>query len=263
MLGSGDFVGGVATRRGGGLAVAAIAQTSGLLLLAPLLAVAGDPPSVTALGYGAAAGLAGSIGVAALYRALAVGWMSVVAPLTAVGSVAVPLVGSLLLQQSLPSTVQLLGVACAALAGGIAYGFGPLGARSGIVPSLAAAVLLGVWFVFIEQGAASSGSWAITSARAMGALTMLLCASATGAWARLGLGWQLAILAGLFDTAGTILIVVAVGEMHIVAVAALAGLYPLSTMALARVLLGERLPWSSRIGAGVAVIGIALISVGA
>jgi uncharacterized membrane protein len=87
MLGSGDFVGGLATRRGGGLAIAAIGQTAGLLLLVPLVVIAGERPSLTAVGYGAAAGLAGSIGVAALYRALAVGWMGVVAPLTAVGSV--------------------------------------------------------------------------------------------------------------------------------------------------------------------------------
>ncbi len=263
MLGSGDFVGGLATRRGGGLAIAAIGQTAGLMLLVPLVLIAGERPSLTALGYGAAAGLAGSIGVAALYRALAVGWMGAVAPLTAVGSVTVPLFGSLLMQQSLPSTVQMLGIACAVTAGAIVYGFGPIGPRSGLVPSIAAAILLGTWFVLIEQGAMAGAAWAVASARTVGAITMLLGASASGAWAHVGINWRLAIAAGLLDTAGTILIVFAVGEVHIIAVAALAGLYPLSTIALARIVLGERLPWSGRLGAGAALLGIALITAGA
>jgi drug/metabolite transporter (DMT)-like permease len=175
----------------------------------------------------------------------------------------VPLLGSLLLQQSLPSTVQMFGIACAVTAGAIVYGFGPIGPRSGLVPSLAAAILLGAWFVLIEQGATDSAAWSIASARAVGAITMLTTASARGTWAQVGPNWRPATAAGLLDTAGTILIVFAVGEVHIVAVAALAGLYPLSTIALARIVLGERLPWSGRLGAGAAVVGIALISAGA
>ncbi|HEX4867046.1 MAG TPA: EamA family transporter, partial [Acidimicrobiales bacterium] len=82
-FGSGDFLGGMATRRGSATAVVTWSYVlSGLLLLVASLATGG---SVTArdLLLGAGAGVLGAGGIALLYRALAIGQMSAIAPVTA------------------------------------------------------------------------------------------------------------------------------------------------------------------------------------
>src|SRR5512134_760968 len=91
LYGAGDFTGGLTTRRASTIPVVIFSQASGLVLLAlliPLLPAAS--PTRADLLWGATAGLAGGVGVALLYHALAIGTMSVVAPTTAVCAVAIP-----------------------------------------------------------------------------------------------------------------------------------------------------------------------------
>src|SRR5205823_481880 len=140
-FGVGDFVGGVASRRSSGLAVAALGQLVGTLLLAVLLIVLRpDLPSAGSLAIGAAAGISGAIGVASLYAAMATGAMGLVAAVSGAGAVTVPLlIGIFLLQQPIHPW-QAVGVACAAaavVAAGGASGGGTGGlaaALSGIYP---------------------------------------------------------------------------------------------------------------------------------
>ncbi|HET9442158.1 MAG TPA: hypothetical protein VFO65_02475, partial [Acidimicrobiales bacterium] len=89
--GAADFFGGLATKRTAVWAVVVLSQMCGLPLLAVLVLVAGGEPTGRALALGAAAGAFGAIGLACLYRGLALGRMSVVAPITAVGAAVVPL----------------------------------------------------------------------------------------------------------------------------------------------------------------------------
>src|SRR6266850_5607587 len=98
LYGAGDFTGGLASRRAGTIPVVFLSQLSGLLALALLLPMLpAASPSRADLLWGAAAGLTGGIGVALLYRALAIGIMAVVAPTTAVCAVAIPVLVSVLL----------------------------------------------------------------------------------------------------------------------------------------------------------------------
>src|SRR5256885_1434444 len=116
-FGVGDFVGGVASRRSSGLAVAAVGQLVGTFLLAVvLIAVRPDLPDAGSLAIGAAAGISGAIGVASLYAAMATGAMGLVASVSGAGAVTVPLlIGVFLLQQPIHPW-QAVGVACAAAA---------------------------------------------------------------------------------------------------------------------------------------------------
>src|SRR4051812_33886746 len=110
LYGAADFTGGLTTRRAGTIPVVVLSQASGLLLLAfilPLLPHAS--PSRADLVWGAAAGLAGGIGVALLYRALAVGVMAVVAPTTAVCAVTIPVLVSVLLGER-PVPLAVVGI---------------------------------------------------------------------------------------------------------------------------------------------------------
>jgi uncharacterized membrane protein len=100
--GAADFIGGFTAKRANTLAVVVVSQLAGLLLLVgilPLLPQAA--PARTDLLWGALAGVTGGGGVALLYRALAIGVMSVVAPTTAV---VIPVVVSVALGERLPAT---------------------------------------------------------------------------------------------------------------------------------------------------------------
>ena len=81
FYGSADFVGAVAARRNAALSVALGAQVSGLVVLLVALPFLG-PATVTRpdLVFGALAGVFGGLGVVVVYRTLAKGPMSVVAP---------------------------------------------------------------------------------------------------------------------------------------------------------------------------------------
>lgn len=89
--GAADFLGGFTAKRAHTLAIVVLSQLTGLVLL--LITVPFLPPAAPGRAdvvWGALAGVAGGGGVALLYRALAIGVMSVVAPTTAVCAVVIP-----------------------------------------------------------------------------------------------------------------------------------------------------------------------------
>src|SRR5918999_149058 len=89
--GAADFLGGLATHRASATAVVIVSQAAGLALLAAIIGfLPGSLPHVRDLVWGAVAGLAGGGGVALLYRALAIGPMSIAAPVTAVCAALIP-----------------------------------------------------------------------------------------------------------------------------------------------------------------------------
>ena len=116
-FGIGDFAGGLASRRASGLAVAALGQLVGTVLLAVFVLVARPGlPDMSSLAIGAAAGLSGAVGVAALYVAMAAGAMGLVASVSGAGAVTVPLLVSVFLLHQSVHPLQAVGVACAAAA---------------------------------------------------------------------------------------------------------------------------------------------------
>ena len=111
FYGAADFTGGIATRRAAAIPVVLLSQACGLVMVAlalPLLPRAA--PTNADLWWGAAAGLFGGFGVALLYRALAMGTMSVVAPITAVTAVTLPVVTSIALGER-PGWIPVMGIA--------------------------------------------------------------------------------------------------------------------------------------------------------
>src|SRR5215211_5393852 len=89
--GAGDFSGGLVTKRAPVFGVLAIGHAVGLVLLIGLALLCAEPfPSMVDLSWGLLAGVAGAVGLASLYRALAIGQMGLVAPLSAVLTAALP-----------------------------------------------------------------------------------------------------------------------------------------------------------------------------
>jgi len=263
-FGVGDFAGGIATRRASGLVVAAGSQLTGCALMLVVIAMARPPsPGLAAIGLGLAAGLAGATGIASLYRALATGSMGLVAAVSGAGTVVVPLLASLFLLGGGISGVQLGGVACVIAAVLAASGAARSQAsRHAVGLALLAALAFGLWYVLLDRAASAEGLWALTSSRVSGTALMLILARLRHGARPERRTLPLVVASGAFDVAGNALFVFARGGLPVGLAAALSGIYPLVTMLLARMVLGERLPRLGLAGVNLAVAGIILISIG-
>lgn len=264
-FGGGDFTGGSVARRFPAVAVAAGAQLAGLVALLALLLLIGEAPrDAGALWIGALAGVAGAIGLVALYRGLAMGSMGIVTALSGVGSVIIPLGVSVLLGASV-SPLQLLGMGLAAGAAAAASGatIGGTVRPEALGMAAAAAIGFGCWFTLLDLAAEGDALWALVGSRVGASIFMAVLVVVTrtrASFRRASLG--LIALAGLLDVVGNALFVLARGEIPVGLAAAISGIYPLVTMLLARYIGGESLPRLGLLGVLLAVGGIVLISIG-
>lgn len=265
VYGAADFCGGLASRRTPALAVVALSQLAGLVALLALLPLLGGSPTSADLVWGAGAGLAGGLGLAVFYRALADGVMSVVAPVTAVCAAAVPLVAGLALDERL-SLPALLGIGLALIAIALVATDGPrpslrAARAAGLGIALLAGALFGLFFVLLDQPAEASGLWPLVGARL--ASIVLVVALARG---RIGPATErsvlpLVVLTGVLDMTANALFLLAAREGLLAVAGVLASLYPLSTVLLAQTVLRERLLPSQVGGLVAAVAAVALIAV--
>jgi drug/metabolite transporter (DMT)-like permease len=244
--GAADFLGGLATRRFAVYAVVVVSQLTGLILvvlalplLPPASAVAGD------FAWGAASGLAGGIGVALLYRGLAVGTMSVVAPVTAVCAVIIPLaVGTALGER--PAALALLGVVLALVAIVLVSqaGADTSGTRrsTGVPIAIASGIAIGIFLVCLERTGPAAGLWPLVAARIVSVGFLSGVALTRGEAIRPGPGsMPILVACGALDMLANTLYLLAVRDGPLGIVATLSSLYPASTVILARVVLQERL----------------------
>ncbi len=244
--GAADFLGGLATKRFATYSVLVFSQLTGLLvvlLALPLLPHATPTPSDFL--WGAASGLSGGIGVALLYRGLAIGVMSVVAPVTAVCAVVIPLaVGAALGER--PAGLALAGVLLALLAIVLVSQTGPTGEgkrpATGLGIAVASGICIGVFLVCLQRTGPAAGLWPLAAARATSVGLFVVIAMARGAELRLRrASLALIIGGGALDMLANVLYLLAVRVGPLGIVATLTSLYPASTVVLARVVLHERL----------------------
>lgn len=264
--GAGDFLAGLASRRVAVLVVLVLSQALGLAGVALWVLLSGDPfPGVVELAPASAAGAAGLVGLAALYRGLAVGAMGIVAPISA-ASPLVPLAVDAGRGTS-PSSLQLVGIVLV-LGGVAALSFEP-GATGG--PRIAAgaglaaiaALGFGLFVVGIGAGAEQSAAWAVVAARVTSAGLALAVALGTSTSLRSARPVLPQIVGvAVFDTGANVLIAAATTRGPVGTVGVLSALYPIVTVLLAWVVLGERLTAGRRAGGVVAILGAALVAVG-
>jgi len=263
--GVGDFLGGLASRRLAVLAVLVVSQAVGLLGVGIWVALSGESfPGAAGLVPAAAAGLAGLVGLAALYRGFAIGAMGVVAPVSAASPV-VPLAVDAA-RGIVPSPAQWTGVVLI-LAGVAALSREPAphGRRTaaGVGLALVAALGFGAFVVAIDLAADESATWAVLVSRATSVSIALAVAILTSTSLRAPRDLVPALVAiGVFDTGANVLVALATTHGAAGIVAALSALYPLVTIVLARIALGERLSAARRAAGVVALAGAALVAAG-
>ncbi len=260
--GAADFLGGFATKRVSANSVVVFSQLAGLILVLlamPLLPAAA--PTGRDFAWGAASGLAGGVGVALLYRGLAIGVMSVVAPVTAVCAVGIPLlVGTLLGER--PSGLALLGVLLAIVAIVLVSRSGQPEAEqratTGVPIAIASGVCIGIFLVLLQRTGPAAGLWPLAAARVSSVCCFAVVALAARERLRLPKpAAPIVIGGGALDMLANVLYLVAVRQGPLGLVATLASLYPATTVLLARLVLRERLR-ALQLG-GVLCAGVAIV----
>ena len=264
-FGAGDVAGASAARRSSAVVAVAGAHLVGLVGVAAAVAIVQPPlPGLPALLAGVAAGFLGAAGLAALYRGMAMGSMGLVSALGGAGSLAIPLAAGALLGAAI-TPLQLVGVIAAAAAGAAASGATrtELG-RSGLLLAAAAAITLGGWYVMVDIASrAGDPIWALAASRTTSALAATVAAVLLARRRGFGpLPVRLIGVAGVFDVGGNAFFVASRGFIPVALAAALSGLYPIVTVLIARIVLGERVSRAARVGIGLALLGVILISFG-
>jgi drug/metabolite transporter (DMT)-like permease len=265
MWGAADFAGGSLTRRLPAFAVTLVSQAAGFVLLLVAIGLRGDV-DVRSLWIGALAGLGGGIGLAAFYRALSLGTMSVVSPLVACGAI-VPFALAVATGER-PAVIALLGAA-AALSGAVLASVeerrasSPERARA-IGLAVVAAAALGLFVYFLGVGSREGDVLSALVGARLGSLAVLVVlALALRAPLLVPRAAVLGVAAvGIADVSANALFALSSTRGLLSLTSVLGSLYPVVTVLLAHVLLHERLTGAQRIGVAVALGGVVAISLG-
>jgi len=265
VYGVSDFLGGLKSRSLPLLSVLLVSQGTALVLLGVAYVLfAGEPPDSEYLAYALVAGVAETVGAAALYRGLAVGTMGIVAPVAACAP-AVPVVAAALLGE-LPDPEQRAGIVLA-LAGVVLISLerrprvGGRTARSSVLFGLLTALGFGAFLTAMDAASEGSVFWALLVARLVTVGTF----AAVFALRRQPLavpGAELPALAsvGVLVLAADALYATATTHGLLSVVAVLGSLYPVVTIALAHFYLHERLGRVQQLGVAVTLVGAIAIS---
>ncbi len=272
LYGSGDFLGGMATRRAHVLPVLMLADTAGVVVALAAAAMSPGTASLAGLAWGISAGLIGGLGLIIFYIGLATGPMSVVAPVSGLVSTILP-VAVALAEGERPTVGVYVGALLCLVAIVLASSSGAAGAvpRSGgpgpgraIAYGMASGAAFGLFFLLIRNAGQSGELWPVAAGR-IGELATVLIAAAVLRRGLLPRGTSGRLLltaagAGVIDVVANICYVAATRTGMFGLAVVLASLYPGITVLLARVVLGERLRWVQRAGLVLAGIGILLVA---
>ena len=261
-----DVLGGLQSRRLSVLAVLAVSQPAGLLLIGVLILLFGaDPVSLDKLAIAFLAGVAALGGLGAFYAAMAMGTVSVVAPIASLG-VVVPVVFGVA-QGEDPGAIQLAGL-IVAIAGVVILSYeehpehGGVARRS-IWLAILAGLGFGVFFTGIDVASPDRPGWAILAVR-VGGVSAVAVAILIRRPPMDGVPPAIPVLAaiGMFDIIANALFAVASTKGILPVVAVGGSMYPAFTIALAHLVLAERLATIQWGGVVLALVGVGLIAGG-
>lgn len=275
LFGTAAYLGPVLGRTHGPSAVLVWGQVAAVVaaaLLAGVLAV--GPPGTHALLFGLLAGVANGLALTAMFECARHLQLSVMAPIGAIGG-AVPVAVALFLGER-PAVWQLVGIPLALVGvvlvaagqGGGGPGAPSLGSRTtGLWLAAAWALLYGVFLSLFAEAAGGGGAgnsgeiWAVLTSRVTLLTTVAVVPLVRGTSLRLHRGaLPLVTLNGLLILGGVTAFAAATSAGLVSVVSVLATLSPLITVALAVILLRERLARTQHVGLAAAMAGIVLLA---
>ena len=264
--GVGDFLGGLKARVLPALIVLAVSQPFGLAALGLAVAVRGTGIPGDEVAWSALAAVFGTVGLFAFYRGMAAGAISVVTPIAAVAA-GIPVIWGVVVSGDRISGFQAIGFV-AAVGGSLAASIEVRPERRQLAAGVGWAALATLAFgaYYVPMHAASTQDW-------LWPAFLFRCTSVTLVWtvvlirrmrpSGLRPHWPGLVAIGLLDTAGNALFAAASSHHGLLSVAAvLASLYPVVTVLLARIVLGERVQRTQDVGVVLALTGVFLITAG-
>lgn len=270
--GAGDFLGGLNTKRFA-VPLVLVGTSLGGLLFAFLMAFASGqevPPNSDLL-LGAASGVIGLVALGAFYKALAIGTMSIVAPVSASGT-SIPVVWGLANGESLSALAYaglvavVIGVMIASREQDAAAEGQPIAInhRASILLALVAAAGFGTIFVLIAEASTVSEFWPIVSLKATSLVVISIVVAA--AWSKIP-GERPAgrlilplMLVGVLDVTANATYAFATSEGPIAIASVVASMFPITTVILAHLILGERIARAQKVGVAMALLGVIVLA---
>jgi drug/metabolite transporter (DMT)-like permease len=266
MWGFADYLGGLQTRTRQVLAVVLVSQVAGLAVILAVVAGRGVAwPGVDAMYPAAIAGVMGAFCIVIFYLALSYGPVSIVAPVLA-SSACIPVVYDLVRGER-PSTLQLAGLA-ATLAGVMLVSWTTDGdsharGRRGIGFGVIAAVLLGSLLVVFSRASAADPYWAPLVLRVCSMATVVVFVLVRRVTVRIDRRGLLVISAiGALDVTANLAYSVSTTLQLLSISAVLSSLFPVVTVALARLHLGERVTPVQQSGSVLTMAGVLMVAAG-
>ncbi|MGH3358641.1 MAG: EamA family transporter [Nocardioidaceae bacterium] len=263
-----DFLGGLFSRRMSVWPVAVVGQSSSTMCAYVLAVALGGSASSTDWWWGTAAGIGGGLGTAFLYRGFATGKMSVVAPISALGSAVVPVAAGLVAGDR-PTALAWIGIAFAMpaiyLISRISDGTVDTADDHGgaVVDGVVAGLGFGSMFAMLGQISSDAGLYPLALTQLTSVVAIVLAAAALRqSWIpRRREPWKALVLGPLGTTAtAAFLYATHTGLLSIVSV--IAALYPALTVVLAASVLRERIHRAQAIGLGLAALAVSLVAAG-
>jgi drug/metabolite transporter (DMT)-like permease len=265
--GCADFIAGLKSRALSVLAVITISQIAGLVLVAAVVAARAEgPPGGGFVLFAVLSAFAGLAGLAAFYRGLAVGAMSVVAPISGLAAV-IPVVFGLIRGEH-PGALQGAGMALA-VAGVVLASReespeeGGTRTASGVWLAIGAAGGFGSFFVLMDRASDDDVLWAVLTNRITGVLLLaVLCAAVRPGLPRARADLVPLVAAGALDMSANGLFAIATHKGLVSVVSVLSSLYPMVVIGLAHFVLRERVRPLQSLGAAGTLAGVALVVAG-
>jgi len=264
IWGGADFSGGFATRRSNQFQVLALAALSGMLILAVGAVLWRETfPAWRSTIWAMLAGVAGALGLAALYRALSIGYAASVAPTAAVIGAALPVAFGIFVE-GIPSAARLAGFALAFL--GIwlvsrSTDTENVVSRQGFLLACLAGIGFGGFFILIAQVEPGKILTPLIAARAVEFCAALLLIRVNRLSFPALTSNPVALLAGVLDAGGNVFYLLAKQFIRLDVAAVLSSMYPATTILLASIIFKERVSRNQGIGVLVCLAAIALIMI--
>jgi drug/metabolite transporter (DMT)-like permease len=263
VWGVADFLGGFATKKSATTWVSFLAAAAGLamaLIASPLI----SDLILVEIAWGCAAGVGGALGIGLLYHGLGVGPVGVVAPISAVVAAVVPFVVGVAFFSERPSAQALIGSALAFIAIlMITFERTETRATKGIIlMATGAGVGFGLFFVFLNFTSPDAGLWPLVGSKGTNTLLLGIVVAFQRTYRVSERTYRLPLLAGVLDMAANVAVLFALRTGPLSMVAVVTGLYPITTIVLARNILHEHFRKVQLAGIALALAATALIAGG-
>jgi drug/metabolite transporter (DMT)-like permease len=260
-----DFLGGLAARRAHIFVLGSITQPLGLVLLLVVAPIVGGTVTGEVWFWGLVSGLGGAFAYVTLFRALAIGPMSVASPISAIIAVVLPVLAGVFFGERLPLAGWVgiaVGIVAVLMVSQVHEDAPHPVSLQTVLLAVAAGVGISVFLVALERAPSDSGLWPIVIVRIVTSvllLTALLAARVASRPSR-----DVVLLASastILDVIATVAFMLATREGLLTVVAVITALYPAATVIMARIVLKEHLQAMQKLGLLLAAVSVGVLAV--